>query len=173
MIPMTLAVLATAALADPNPLAPARDGQVQCYEPDSARKTCHAIGAYRWAEDGAITNDATVALGDDPLIILHASAPVYVRDAAECAVNTPAANQITSIEVDGTPLTGAEFDEVRKQVGAAMDQTFAMGSEYCSTYHPREDGTLKAIVTIDGELRPDLTSNVLWVRLEDGWRVAP
>ena len=54
-----------------------------------------------------------------------------------------------------------------------MDATFPPGSEYCSTYRSREDGTHEALTTVGGEHRPDLTTTFLWVRLEDGWSVAP
>ncbi len=172
MIAMTLAALAMAAATDPNPLAPARDGQVQCYTPDVERRVCRAIGAYRFEADGRITNDAENMLGADPRIILHASSEVDVKDNAVCASGVFEDRHIHSIEVNGVPLEGELFASVRSEVAARMREAIGPG-EYCSTYHPKPDGVLRALVTVDGVPRPDAEDTVLWVRREDGWRVAP
>lgn len=172
MILMTLAVLATAALADPNPLAPARDGQVQCYTPDVERKTCRAIGSYRFEPDGRIINDAENMLSAEPLIILRARSEVYIRDNAECSSDVFDESHIQEIEVDGAVLEGEELASVRSLIADGMRESIGPG-EYCSTYHPKPDGSLRALVTVDGVPQPEAEDTVLWVRPEDGWRVAP
>lgn len=172
MILMTLAALATAVPGDPNPLAPARDGQVQCYTPDVARKTCRAIGSYRFEPDGRIVNDAEVVLGSEPLVILRAAADVYVRDNAECSSDDFDESHIQSIEVDGAELEGEALASARSLIAQGMREAIGPG-EYCSTYHPKPDGSFRALVTVDGVPKPEAEDTVLWVRREDGWRVAP
>lgn len=172
MILMTLAALATAALADPDPLAPARGGQVQCYRPDVERKICRAIGSYRFESDGRIINDGENMLSREPLIILRAGSEVYIKDNAECASTAFDESHIQEIEVDGVKLEGESLASARSVIAESMREAIGPG-EYCSTYHPKPDGSLRALVTVDGVPRPEAEDTVLWVRREDGWRVAP
>lgn len=172
MILLTLAALATAALADPDPLAPARDGQVQCYTPDVERKTCRAIGSYRFESDGRIINDAENMLSTEPLIILRAGSEVYIKNNAECSSTAFDESHIQEVEVDGVKLEGENFASARSFIAQTMREALGTG-EYCSTYHPKPDGSLRALVTVNDVPRPDAEDTVRWVRREDGWRVAP
>ncbi|HWQ86499.1 hypothetical protein [Brevundimonas sp.] len=172
MILMAFVVLAITALTDPDPLAPARDGQVQCYTPDVERKTCRAIGSYLFEPDGRIINDAENMLNEEPFVILRARSAVYVRDGAVCATDAFDDRHIRTIEVNGNTLEGEAMSSARSAVAASMRETIGTG-EYCSTYHPKPDGSLRALVTVNGLPRPDAEDMVLWIRREDGWRVAP
>ena len=171
MISMILAALAIAAPAAQDPLAPARDGRVQCYSPDVERQVCRAIGAYRFEADGRIFNDAENMLDTEPLTILRASYEVYVKDNAECVTGGLLARYIQSIEVDGGALDAEALASRASAIEAYWLSTIGPG-EYCSTYHPQPDGSLRAVVTVDGRLR-ESDNTILWVRREDGWRVAP
>lgn len=173
MILTTLVALAMTAPSDPNPLAPARDGRVQCYTPDVERKVCRAIGAYRFEPDGRIINDAENMLSTDPLVILRASSDVYVKGNAECA-SAGAFNEshILSVEVNGAPLEGEQLAAARSMYIERMRSGIGTG-EYCSTYHSKPDGSLRALVTVDGIPRRESEDTIMWVRPEDGWRVAP
>lgn len=171
MISMILAALAIAAPAAQDPLAPARDGKVQCYTPDAERQVCRAIGAYRFEPDGRIFNDAENMLRAAPLTILRASYEIHVRDNAECTFGGLLESYIQSIEVDGVALEGEQFASMRAAVAERGREVMGSG-EYCSTYHPQADGSFLARVAIDGI--PRLSEDtILWVRREDGWRVAP
>lgn len=172
MILTTLAVLATVALANPDPLAPGRSGQVQCYGPDVERKTCESIGSYRFEPDGRIINKAENVVGGSPRVVVIAEGEVYVRGDAECSSDSVTPDHILAVEVDDEPLAGADLDAVRQQIATGMNEVVGEG-EYCSTYHPKPDGSMIALVTVAGQPRPDFTSTVLWVRREDGWRLQP
>ncbi|KQW84040.1 hypothetical protein [Brevundimonas sp. Root1279] len=156
-----------------DPLAPARDGMVQCYRPNAAAKTCNAIGSYRFGADGAITNDAVNLLNADPLIVMHATAKVYVRDGAECSMIVNDPTTITAVEFNGAPLAGEQLAAAQKGIVDSMIAGLGGEGEFCTTYHPNPDGTLRAAVTIDGVAKPEAESVVLWVNPADGWRVAP
>src|SRR5262249_7986718 len=84
--PLFIAIVLIAAetpAADPNdPWAPARSGKLQCYTPNVAKKTCHALAQYNFAPDGGIENPAEVIISEKPLIIMKGTAPVVVRDGA-------------------------------------------------------------------------------------------
>lgn len=166
---MLLTLLALMVAQDADPLEPARAGKVQCYDPIIAEKTCRAMGAYRFGADGEIWNDAQSVVNDTPHIVLRATTRVYVRDDAECAKSDNLAEEITAIEVDGAALTGAQYDAIRKQAAEAMSATIGNG-ELCTVYHPKPDGSLRAIASLNGVARPDLESVVRWVNPAD-WRL--
>lgn len=170
---LAAAFLATLALQQPDPLAPARTGHVLCYEPDVARQTCYGIASYRWLGDGTIVSDIVVAASHVPAIFVHSSAPVYVRGEAECTRLVPSAGQITAIFEDGQRMGDSDFESFRRTLGSIIDRANGPGRELCLTYEPAADGGLKSKARVDGARRPDLEGTARWVRLADGWRVAP
>ena len=169
---LAAAVLATLALQQPDPLAPARTGQVLCYEPDAARQTCYGTATYRRQGNGTIISDIVVAASAVPAIFVHSSAPVFVRGDAECTRLVPSAGQITAIYEDGERLSGSDFESFRRILGSSIDHANGRGQELCFTYTPLANGDLKSTARIDGVARPDLGGTVRWVRPTDGWRVA-
>lgn len=169
---LAAAIFATLALQQPDPLAPAHMGQVLCYEPDAARQTCYGTASYRWLGDGTVISDIVVAASAVPAMVVHSSAPVFVRGEAECTRLVPSAGQITGIYEEGERLAGSDFESFRRILGSTIDHTNGPGRELCFTYEPLADGDLKSTARIDGVVRPDLGGTVRWVRLADGWRVA-
>lgn len=169
---LAAAVLATLALQQTDPLAPARMGQVLCYEPDAARQTCYGTATYRWPGDGTIISDIVVAASAVPAIFVHSSAPVFIRGDAECTRLVPSADQITAIYEEDERLGGSDFESFRRILGSSIDHANGRGHELCFTYTPLANGDLKSTARIDGVARPDLGGTVRWVRPTDGWRVA-
>ncbi len=170
MLLMALLALAGAP-QDAGPLEPGRSGKLQCYGPNVAAKTCTAIGSYRFDADGTIWNDARNQINATPAVILHATGKVYVKDGAECARPENRAEEITGIDVDGTPLQGDQLNAFRQQIAANIAAVLGDG-EFCSTYHPNPDGSMRATVTVDGVARPEFESTVLWIEPDAGWTVA-
>lgn len=169
---LAAAVLVTLALQQPDPLAPAREGHVLCYEPDAARQTCYGTASYRWQGDGTIISDIVVAASAVPAVFIHSSAPVFVRSEAECTRLVPSAGQITAIYEEGERLSGRDFESFRRMLGSIIDHKNGPGRELCFTYEPLANGDFKSMARIDGVARPDLEGTVRWVSLADGWRVA-
>lgn len=169
---LAAAVLATLSLQQPDPLAPARTGQVLCYEPDAVHQTCYGTASYRWPGDGTVMSDIVVAASAVPAIVVHSTAPVFIRGDAECTRLVPSAGQITAIYEEGERLTGSDFESFRRILGSIIDHTNGPGRELCFTYEPLADGDFRSTARIDGAARPDLGGTVRWVRLADGWRVA-
>lgn len=169
---LAAAVLATLALQQTDPLAPARMGHVLCYEPDVARQTCYGTATYRRQGNGTIISDIVVAASAVPAIFVHSSAPVFVRGDAECTRLVPSADQITAVYQDGEKLGGSEFESFRRILGSIIDQANGSGRELCFSYKPLANGDLKSTARIDGVARPDLGGTVRWVNPAEGWRVA-
>lgn len=164
---LALALAVPAPLEAADPLAPARDGRLQCHSPDKARKTCAALAGYTFAADGAILNQAEVMLNPAPLIIMRDESPVVVRDGAVCGLLGGLEDAVFTI--DGQPADPATADLIRGQVSAAFAR---LGTEGCTRYAPQGEGWLAEPV-IDGQPRPDLNQTVIWVLPSDGYSVRP
>lgn len=164
---LTVALAAPAPMQAADPLAPAREGRLQCHEPDAARKACAALAGYTFAADGTILNQAEVMLNPSPLIVMRDEEPVVVRDGAVCGRMT--GFEDTVFTVDGEPADPALAEALRGQVAAAFAE---LGTEGCTRYTPQGEGWL-AEVSIDGAPRPEFNQRVIWVSPSDGYAVRP
>lgn len=160
---MILMTLVAALIADP--LAPAREGQLQCHSPDVARKTCAALAGYTFPKEGLILNQAETLLNPSPAIIMRVESPVQVRGGAICGDMSGVEGATFTIE--GQPAEESTTALLRGQVETAFAQ---IGREGCTTYTPQGDGLL-AEVTVDGKSRPDLNQPVIWVSPADGYSI--
>lgn len=164
-----LGVTAPAARAQ-DVLAPAFQGQLQCYQPDTARKVCRALASYVVNADGTIDNGAEVLLLPDPLVIMHGTSRVFVRDAAICGPMTRAEVDQMNFTANGNPVPEANAVAIRDQIAASPG---ALANEVCTTYTPTEGGRLRTDAIVDGVSAPEMTMEVIWVRPDEGYRVAP
>ena len=168
---LALGLFASPASAQENDvLAPARAGQLQCFEPNVANKTCASLGGYSFAADGAIQNVAEILIMPSPLIVMRVSAPVTVRNNAVCGPLSAADIDRATFTVGGALATVEEATQIK----AAMQQQLApmIDVETCMTLTPNGD-VLRADTTLGGTPRPDLSQRVIWVGANDGYRVAP
>ncbi len=162
-----LALAAPVSLQAADPLAPAREGRLQCHQPDTARKTCASLAGYTFAPDGTILNQAEVMLNPAPLIVMRQEDAVVVRDGAVCG--RFGAFEDAVFTVDGQLAPPAVADAIQGQIAAAFAQ---LGTEGCTRYSPQGDGWM-AEVSIDSVARPDLNQPVIWVAPSDGYTVRP
>lgn len=163
-------MLMAAAAASGDTLAPARAGQLQCYNPDTARKTCVALAGYDWAADGSISNRAEVLVSASPLITATTRTPIVLRDGAICGPLRREDFQGATISMDGKPASPELTQKVRDGMSGAMAS--AIGKEICTTYVPEGQG-FAAKVTLDGVAHPEMAAKVIWVRPDEGYRVSP
>ncbi len=164
-----LSVLAWSA-AQADPLAEARAGQLQCYKPDTARKTCAARSGYAFGSDGQIINTADVLLAPQPALIMRTSSSVVIKGEAVCGPMRKEDIETAQLLLNGAPLPEDKAAAVRAQIIGAFQQQ--IGKEVCTTYVPAGD-RLSAQVSIDGVPNPAYTQEVIWVKPEDGYAVSP
>lgn len=161
-------LLAAAALAQ-EPLLPVQYGQVQCYSPDAATRTCNSIAKY--TPDGSgFTNTATILLSSRPAVTMTTSTRVQVRDGAVCGTLRDEDIQAAKVKVEGRELSAEEASLVVSAVADAVNDY--VGQEICTTYVAAGDG-LTAKASVQGTPRPDLDQPVIWVSPSDGYKVAP
>jgi hypothetical protein len=158
-----------AAAALPEPLGPASEGRLQCFEPNAAAKTCRSTASYRPAGD-IILNLASVMVSSDPVTVMRTVTPVQVVDGAVCGTLRARHIGEAEIQVDGQRLEPEEAARVRQQL--VTDMASVLEKRICTTFTADGDGwTVKA--TIDGAPQTGLEQRVIWVGAQDGWRVGP
>jgi len=153
-----------------DPLAPARSGQLQCYMPNVAKKTCHTLAQYIWAADGSIQNPAEVMIEENPLVVMKGSAPVVVRSGAVCSPIRAEDIRQATFTIAGNPAPPQLADQIQTQL--LMASADRLGKEICTTYVP-DKGEYAARITIDGVAHPELADRMIWVKPEDGFKVGP
>lgn len=169
---LATALLLTLAAAS-DPLGPARQGMVQCYDPVPAQQLCRAIGAYEFKADGSVLNTAETRLQDSPAIVMFAHSEVVIRDGKECSLDAVKPTDIDRIEIEGQPLPADALETVRAQIVAELPEMLTSGQPLCSTYPAHTDGPMTVTVEIGGIAHPELTATVQWVNPADGWKVTP
>lgn len=166
-----LALWAAPAMAqNADPLAPARTGQLQCFEPNVAAKTCQSIGAYLFQANGVIENPAQILIAPAPAIIINVNSPVTVRNNAICGALAATDIERASFTIDGVSANEAESAEIRSNLTRELAPI--IGQESCITLAPDGDG-FRADTSMGGVPQPQLTQRVIWVGANDGYRVAP
>jgi hypothetical protein len=165
-------VLSVVALAPANadPLTEARSGKMQCYRPDTVRKACLAMASYSFEPNGTITNKAVVLISPQQNVTMTTTSVVMIKNEAVCGVMRREDIEAAQIAVNGTRLSDEQAAGVRAQLVQAISNQ--IGKEICTTYLPAGD-KLSAQVTVDGAANPLYTQDVLWVKPEDGYQVAP
>jgi hypothetical protein len=153
-----------------SPIAPAAQGQLQCYTPDVARRTCRSLAAYKSKANGAIDNIAIVLISQSPSISMTTVSPVVIKANQVCGLIRPRDIDAAKFALGDRPADPAQTATLRQQMQSAMKGFF--GHEICSTYVPA-DGSLLAKVTVDGASQPTMDQKVIWVSPTDGYKVSP
>ena len=162
------AVQPPAPVADP--LAPARTGQVQCFMPDAAKKTCRTLAQYVFAPDGSIQNPAQEMISDNPVIIMRGSSPVVVKGDTVCATFDARTIEEATFMVNGQLATLEVSSQIRMQL--LMASRDRIGKEICTSYVQNGNQFVEQ-VKIDGVAHPELSDKMIWVKPTDGYHVGP
>ena len=156
--------------ADDGPLAPARDGRGQCFNPNADAKTCVSIAWYGWDAKGFLVNHLDIALpSKDAAVVMTVEKAAVVKDGAVCSPIRVEDIVEAKFTVNGAPADDATTDHLRQLVvtgWAGVDRSLV-----CTTFTPDGDG-FRADETMNGAARPDLTQHVIWIGKDDGWKVA-
>lgn len=165
-----LAGLSDPALPSADPLAPAASGMLQCYEPDTATRSCQSLASYSKRSDGKFDNRATVMLSPSPLTVMETVTLVEVDAGAVCGALRKQDIDVAVIWVNGSKLVEADAAVARDQIASGMAPL--LDRRICTTYVP--DGPqLLAKVTMNGTPLPALDEKVIWVAPTDGYKLAP
>jgi len=152
------------------PIAPAARGQVQCYRPNVAAKTCLSIAAYTLDSAGVIQNTAFVLVNPDPLIIMTTTSPVRIDHGQVCGSISQDDLSAARFTVAGQEATPEQEARLRGLVIQAMSKFF--GHDLCTAYVP-DGGAFIAKATDNGVPQPQGEQKVIWISTTDGYHVRP
>jgi hypothetical protein len=162
-----LIVMSQAAWA--GPLDRARDGSLQCYEPDAVRKTCKSLAGYTFGKK-KISNQAEVLVSPTPPLVVKFVSPVEIRGEAVCGPLRKADVESAVISFQGQILEGVDAANIKAQLVSAFGPR--LEKEVCTTYRKQGEALVTA-ETIAGVSYPELQQTVIWVKPSEGYRVAP
>lgn len=161
-----LALTLLAQTADP--LAPAREGKLECVTPNPATKTCMAMSSYAAQPDGSWKTTTTVMIAPAPLTTMETTTVLRAEGDAVCGTVLEADFKAAKFVSGGTPLTAEQAAPISSQLLAAIAPL--VGKKACSRMVP--DGeAIKTEATLDGAPAPYLNQRLIWVKPSDGYRV--
>ncbi|HEV7226952.1 hypothetical protein [Brevundimonas sp.] len=121
-----------------------------------------------------IVNDAEVVLSfGEPVIIARFKDPVFMRDEAVCGHVKDDLDAIVSVEVDGQIFDDSNDERGVRRAVAEVVRDQIGGEELCTVYEPLGNGAFRPRYYRDGKIFESEDERVIWVRREEGWRVAP
>ena len=169
LLACAVALATTAHAGDlPSPIAQAAKGQLQCYEPNAANKSCRSLAAYRIGADGKIANTAWVLIAPKPaLIVMETVTPVEIKNDRVCGKMGPQDIAAAKFTAGGKPLEGAPADTLRQHMATALKPMF--DHEICTAYIAEGDGFIAKAT--DNGAPISATQRVIWVSSGDGYEV--
>lgn len=149
-----------------DPLAPAREGLLQCHAPDLARKTCMAIVAYQITGDRIVAPAEMLVSYDGPIIMSQRTI-VYVKGSAVCGVVTPSDYTTARYTIGGRAMPAQQAQQLAAQI---VNGNPLLNTELCTSYR-RSGSMLRAESTAGGRRIPEVDMDVIWVRRSEGFRL--
>jgi len=148
-----------------DPLAEARAGKLQCYQPNLERRTCKGIAAFSFEPDGRVLNASQVLLDAPGPVVMHVTSPVEVRGDGVCG---PIGKlEQAEFTVEGRPASARERSLIRLLM-SAVPRT----GEVCTRW-VRDNDAFVAHGTLDGEEQPEFEQKMIWIGPDEGFVVAP
>src|SRR6266851_4935526 len=154
----------------PAPIAPAAAGQLQCYSPDTTRKTCTSLASYKSRGNGRIDNTAVVLISRNPVLTMQTVSPVEIKTGKVCGKIRRQNIDAAKFAAVDHELDMKQAEPLRQQLKLAYKEIF--DREICTAYVP-DGGTLLAKATMDGAPMPAPDQRVMWVRPNEGYKVSP
>ncbi|MBX7248477.1 MAG: hypothetical protein K1X35_05420 [Caulobacteraceae bacterium] len=146
-------------------LGGARDGQIQCFQPEIYSKTCKIMATYRFEDDGRIFSTAQMLMDENGPAVLVVTAPVEVKDGALCGQLDvlPTARFV----VAGQPATPGQESGYRLMLSMAPRK-----GEVCARWIADGHGYV-VHGSLDGKPQRDFDQRMIWVDPSEGFQVAP
>lgn len=158
------------ALAQGDPLAPARSGKVLCFQPDARTHTCRSIVSYGFGRGGEIDTVAETMLSETGPVIMNRTSVTTVRGDLVCGRIEARQLETATFTIAGRPASAADTSELRRELQS--EYADLMGSELCTRYVP-EGRVLRARIYLDEVPQNDITDIAVWINRIDGYRVSP
>lgn len=165
---MLLFLALLAAQAAPDPLAPARAGNLRCIEPDAVHKNCRSIIRYKVHDDGSFDATVTGFIGNDGATIIVYQTSGAIEGEAVCSVIRPYDVLHGNLYRDGKLLAERDAGPVQDQIRLQLQDI--AGKKRCYI-DQSVGGRLVSGVTLNGVVQPD-SAHIAWISPADGYALS-
>jgi hypothetical protein len=173
--PLILTVLAMIvssqfARADDDPFAPAKVGKLECFAPDSEKKTCLDMTRYTWEANNQILEEDEFAFSANPLITARSKDFVVINRCEACQVVSKDKVLEATFFRDGVQVSDSEQTQFRERHLQQLNSI--VGKKVCMSLSPY-GGVFIAEYSIDGNPLPAATNRLKWISPDEGYVLAP
>jgi hypothetical protein len=156
-----------------DPLAPVREGKIQCTTPDPARKTC---SGFTWASilpDGRLRERTVHTLGNSPVYATESVTVSTLENGQFCARITM--DDINNARIVRASAPHAAVNDRNLYIIFKQGMVDALlGKKYCAqVYRNSDTGDWMSVGTLDGEFAGELMILFSWISPGDGYRLKP
>lgn len=162
-------LVAAAAAASANPIAPGLTGKLRCQGPNETAKTCQSIISYKDAGGGSYLAHSSVMLNPEPLVVADSDTKALVRDGNVCATIHSSDIDAATISLGGAPLDDPMATMVK---GKIKDKLPGLDKEVCATFTQQGSDWVSTPI-IDGKADTTKTQKFIWIASTDGYKVGP
>lgn len=167
---MSFLILAAAAAAATNPIAPGLAGKLRCQQPNVEAKTCRSIVSYKDAGNGQYLAHSSIMLRAEPFVVADSDTRATVREGMLCGTVASADIDASKISMGGTPLDDAMAAMVKDRIKEGLPN---IDKEVCSAISTDTTGALVATPVVDGKADAEKAQKFSWIAPEDGYKVGP
>ena len=167
---VTMLAISHSAWADDDPFAPAKAGKLECFAPNSEKKTCLDMTRYTWEANGQILEEDEYAISTNPLITAKNKDYVEIANGEACQVVSAPKILGANYFRDGVRVLESEEAQFRQRDLRQMSSL--VGKRLCMSLSPYE-GLFIAEYSIDGIPRPSATNRLKWISPDEGYVLAP
>ena len=128
------------------------------------------MAGYTFDAEGRISNPAEVLILEDPVILMRTVTPLTLRDGALCGALRDDDIAQAEFSIGGAAATAEQTASLRTTL--AQQLAPMVNAEVCTRF-AAADGGFMATPWFQGTERPELAQRVIWVRPDEGYRVAP
>jgi hypothetical protein len=153
--------------ADTDPIARSNLGEIQCYRPDPANKTCESIASYKRTGPGTYITTSLLPLGDGVTLEMRSSA--VVKDGAVCGSISRKNILAGRLRSGNQPIAHEKAKPLLEHLADQVKPVF--GKELCTRYES-SGSDLIAKNSLDGVDQPDKDTIVKWMAPAEGYTVA-
>ena len=162
--------LAQSAQADDDPFAAAKAGKLECFAPDTVKKTCLDMTRYTWEGNGQILEEDEYAISANPLITAKSKDYVAIANGEACQVVSAPKILGANYFRDGVRVSKSDEAQFRQRDFQQMRSL--IGKKFCMRLSPYESAFI-AEYSVDGIPRPSATNRVKWISPDEGYVLAP